>query len=314
VASSIGWSVVEEPPIRPRYTTVEHDLLTRRTDVTRHEHESTTVSRAMQKLQQDDAQVWNEKWNVLFRVLESPPRQSTVESIDGDDTDRESVLTIDDREKWRQIITTESTLRSLLTEATVREDYERIRRDMRYEKLFEPAKWDVIIRVLAPPDPQPDRFYSDNMSEVSSASGSSGPAHPLLSSHVYRKRSTDTATGKSVRSDVRSMTEAMVDFAAGDHYGRDDDSSVVSSLPGNTRSVADRSQTEIVEFAPLDEEDTSREGSPDLVMAMTGGQNNNFRTQEHSVTRQVDEARGLVQQTSTTRSTFASSSSRLTRR
>ena len=307
--------MVDEPPIRPRYSTVDHDLLTRRTDVTRHETESTTVSRAMQKLQEDDTRVWNEKWKVLFRVLETPPRE-TVESLDGDDTDRESILTIDDREKWRQIITTESTLRSLLTEATVREDYERIRRDTRYEKLFEPAKWDVIIRVLAPPPEQPmdDRFYSDTMSEVSTVSGSSGPAHPVLSSHhMYRKKSSDTTTAKSVRSDVRSMTEVMVDFAAGDHYGRDDDSSVVSSIPGPARSVADRSQTEIVEFAPLDEEDTSREGSPDMLLNLSGGQSSNFRTQEHNVSRHVDESGAFVQQSSTIRSTYASSSSRLTR-
>lgn len=63
-----------------------------------------------------------------------------------------TALTQEDREKWRQILTTESSLRTMLTEATIKEDYERIRRDERYERLFEPAKWDVIIRVLAPPE------------------------------------------------------------------------------------------------------------------------------------------------------------------
>ncbi|CAB3371738.1 Hypothetical predicted protein [Cloeon dipterum] len=104
---------------------------------------------------------------VLIRVLEvpeaepnllSPALVSKANEIHVDDdrgsvcSSATSVLTDADREKWRQIITTESTLRTLLTEATVREDYERIRHDQRYERLFEPQKWDVIIRVLAPPE------------------------------------------------------------------------------------------------------------------------------------------------------------------
>ncbi|KAI4501257.1 hypothetical protein M0802_003630 [Mischocyttarus mexicanus] len=62
-----------------------------------------------------------------------------------------SELTEEERTKWREIITTESTLRTLLTEAVVREDYELIRKDARYTNLFQPAKWDVIIRILGPP-------------------------------------------------------------------------------------------------------------------------------------------------------------------
>ena len=60
-------------------------------------------------------------WTALIRVLEPPPTEQAVREV----------LTDDDREKWRQIITTESTLRTMLTTATVREDYERIRRDQR---------------------------------------------------------------------------------------------------------------------------------------------------------------------------------------
>ena len=37
-------------------------------------------------------------------------------------------------------------------EAVVREDFERIRRDVRFEDVFEPPKWDVIIRILTPKD------------------------------------------------------------------------------------------------------------------------------------------------------------------
>lgn len=72
----------------------------------------------------------------LARVLE--PRYATE-------------LTDEERAKWREIITTESTLRTLLTEAVVKEDYELIRKDARYVNLFTPAKWDVIIRILSPP-------------------------------------------------------------------------------------------------------------------------------------------------------------------
>jgi len=162
---------VEEPPIHPNYTTINREHLLRRNEVRHEESDRVTVTRAMQKLRQDDTQVWNEKWKVLLRVLESPPPEYHPDT--DDESDVVSILTQDDREKWRQIISTESTLRTLLTEATYREDYERIRRDTRYEKLFEPEKWDVIIHVLAPPHQSTDaedRFYSDSTSEVSTSS------------------------------------------------------------------------------------------------------------------------------------------------
>jgi len=260
--SSIGWSAVEESPIHPNYTTVNRDYLIRRNEVTREETDRVMVSRAMEKLQQDDTQTWNEKWKVLLRVLESPPPGDYADRPDTDDeSDVASVLTEDDKERWRQIISTESTLRTLLTEATYREDYERIRRDTRYEKLFEPEKWDVIIHVLAPPQPstdQEDRFYSDSTSEVSSFV-SNDSSSPLKPGRNRRKKSSDTTftESKSI-TDVRSMTEMMVDFGVD---GQDDNSSVVSSVPGATRSIADRSSTEIVEFAPLEEEDDHLEST-----------------------------------------------------
>lgn len=264
--SSVGWSTVEETPIQPHYSSVLRDHINRRTEVTREdlERQTTSVSRAMEKLHQDEQmQILTEKWRVLFRVLESPQLVSNannMETGDFDDarSDTTSVLTVDDREKWRQIITTESTLRTLLTEAKYREDYERIRQDTRYVKLFEPEKWDVIIRVLSEPPSftggREDRMYSDSTSEVSSSSSS----HPLNQhgSRMFRKKSSDTtATSAKSVTDVRSMTEVMVDFGVGDRRHGDDDSSV-SSLPGmGPRSVADRSSTEIVEFAPLEDDD-----------------------------------------------------------
>lgn len=94
------------------------------------------------------------QWDVLVRVLEPPPYETDVSDDGRSDVTSVKSLSIDDRKRWKDIITTESTLRTMLTEATVKEDYERIRKDERYEKLFEPNKWDVIIRVLAPPGGQ----------------------------------------------------------------------------------------------------------------------------------------------------------------
>lgn len=98
-------------------------------------------------------------WDVLIRILEQPPELTEVE------TDTSSIhssnylarqLSYEDKTKWKKIITTESILRRQLTEATVREDFERIRADVRYEKLFEPHTWDVIVRILAPPEDDVD--------------------------------------------------------------------------------------------------------------------------------------------------------------
>uniref|UniRef100_A0A1B6H0M5 ZP domain-containing protein n=1 Tax=Cuerna arida TaxID=1464854 RepID=A0A1B6H0M5_9HEMI len=178
-------------------------------------------------------------WDVLIRVLE-PTQEETTQ--DHQDTYRvEQTLTLDDRRKWREIITTESTLRTLLTEATIKEDYERIRKDQRYEKLFEPQKWDVIIRVLAPPEkPQFDqkgapgnnryrrkadwdtrsrRSSLPTLYEYDSDGGSSvrtltadvnGPpgVDPIM-----RSRRTSRSSMRSDGMDVRSMSEVTVDFA-----------------------------------------------------------------------------------------------------
>ncbi|KAK0180088.1 hypothetical protein PV327_005766 [Microctonus hyperodae] len=83
-----------------------------------------------------DTESVGDQWETLSRVLE--PQYS-------------SELTDDERDKWREVITTESTLRTLLSEAVLKEDYELIRKDARYQTLFPPSKWDVIIRILTPP-------------------------------------------------------------------------------------------------------------------------------------------------------------------
>ncbi len=176
-------------------------------------------------------------WDSLVRVLEQSPMEG-----DSRETYRsEQVLTLEDKKKWRKIITTESTLRTLLTDATVREDYERIRRDQRYEKLFEPQKWDVIIRILTPQDRLFDQKAAggsnryrrksewDTRSRRNSlptlyeydSDGSSikhlnlEMAAPGAFDPLMRSRRTSKSSMRS-DIDVRSMSEIMVDFARPD--------------------------------------------------------------------------------------------------
>ncbi|XP_022200034.2 uncharacterized protein LOC111056931 [Nilaparvata lugens] len=178
-------------------------------------------------------------WDVLIRVLEPPVQETTTQEIHRTEMD----LTLEDRRKWREIITTESTLRTLLTEATVKEDYERIRKDVRYEKLFEPQKWDVIIRVLAPPErpaydqrgvagsnryrrkadwdtrsrrsslPTLYEYDSDGGSSVRTLTADNGGPPGVASTRSRR------TSRSSLRSDmdVRSMSEMTVDFARPDN-------------------------------------------------------------------------------------------------
>lgn len=195
-----------------------------------------------------------QNWDVLTRVLE--PTYTTTEEIHIDEPTTD-ILTSTDREKWRKIITTESTLRTLLTEATVREDYERIRKDHRYEQLFEPKKWDVIIRILSPPErvtydkngqPGNVRYKKksdwDNRSrrsslptlyEYDSDGGSSlltlvPDVQGTSAFHDLRSRRTSRSSFRSDGTDVRSMTEVMVDYTRTD---RADTLSDVSSRPSS---------------------------------------------------------------------------------
>ncbi|KAJ9577515.1 hypothetical protein L9F63_005888 [Diploptera punctata] len=213
-------------------------------------------------------------WDVLIRVLNPPPMEEVQPQTSSSEVFREeAVLTVEDREKWRQIITTESTLRTLLTEATVREDYERIRKDQRYEKLFEPKKWDVIIRVLAPPekplydqrggpsnsryrrkadwDTRSRRSSLPTLYEYDSDGGSSVRTlvpdlvpPPGTSGQPIIPRSRRTSRS-SLRSDmdVRSMSEVTVDFARPDVADTLSDASGPSSYyrpgPGGPRRFYD---------------------------------------------------------------------------
>ena len=231
-------------------------------------------------------------WNVLIRVLQPPVR----------DDDISSVLTEDDRDRWHHIITTESVLRTMLTEATVREDFERIRYDTRFERIFEPRKWDVIIRVLAPPNvPRDDRSeasesttYSDAVpprryrkrSDASRRSGSLAPVREGVP--APRSGPGSTRSGRSsVKSgdDVRSLTETTVNFAK---YSVDPDAWSQSS--GHTyhssnypRSMADRSHSEVMEHGAVYrradwDEDSERMSRPSLARSTSEFTENNWST------------------------------------
>lgn len=214
-------------------------------------------------------------WDVLIRVLETPSDEEQHSVADDVSSEHSSAhflqrqLSYDDRAKWKEIITTESSLRSMLTEAVVREDFERIRSDTRYEQLFQPQTWDVLIRILAPPDDdvemrQPKgrnkkkeawdtrsrRSSLPTLYEYDSDGGSSvrtitqdqvdsmqpgngstgGSAGGLPSSLRPQSRRTSRSSYRSDNVDMRSMTEVMVDFARPDHL---DNASDASSLYPN---------------------------------------------------------------------------------
>ncbi|CRK92229.1 CLUMA_CG005752, isoform A [Clunio marinus] len=188
-------------------------------------------------------------WDVLIRVLEEPAIEPVVQNRYETSTNiLHRQLSYEDRVKWKEIITTESTLRKMLTEAVVREDFERISRDVRYEQIFEPQSWEVIIRILAPPDDdvklrepksnkkQPwdtrsRRSSLPTLYEYDSDGGSSvrtikqdlivsqqqpGPSHAYLPHSRRTSRSSYRSGSDFV--DMRSMAETTVDFTRPESY------------------------------------------------------------------------------------------------
>lgn len=201
----------------------------------------------------------------LARVLE--PRYATE-------------LTDEERTKWREIITTESTLRTLLTEAVVKEDYELIRKDARYVNLFPPAKWDVIIRILSPPS-----------THTGSTSGSSGHGK----NHRYKRSKSSEWDTRSRRSSLPTLYEYESDGGSSartlgtqSHHLQTSQSATIMTgrprrLGGSVRSrgagagsEADlRSMSEITvrDFARMDRDDltslSSFEGADSLVRSLS---------------------------------------------
>lgn len=164
-------------------------------------------------------------WHILIRVLQ-PTEHEESYVIESAETFN-SQLTTADKLKWRQIITTESTLRTLLTECVVREDFERIKQDTRFSTLFEPPKWDVIIRILTPIDKQPKnrkkRNDWDNRSRRSSLptlyeydSDGDSSVRTLTREPILYPLSKNSRSSYRSEVDLRSMSEVTVDFGRPD--------------------------------------------------------------------------------------------------
>lgn len=194
-------------------------------------------------------------WDVLIRVLEDPdmPEVDEVSSIHSIVHPLTRQLSYEDKAKWKEIITTESSLRTMLTEAVVREDFERIRNDVRYERIFEPQAWDVLIRILALPEDDGDmrtpkryrkkeawdtrsrrsslptlyEYDSDGGSSVRTIRNEPMPTTSGAYQFNQRSRRPSRSSYRSDNVDMRSMSEMTVDFARPDHF---DNMSEASSL------------------------------------------------------------------------------------
>lgn len=220
---------------------------------TEHEISSETFFETF-KIPRENPKVPN--WNVLIRVLqpsdEDGPVLENAESFN-------SQLTMADRMKWRQIITTESTLRTMLSEAVIREDFERIRMDHRYERLFEPPKWDVIIRILSPDRPKnQSRFRKksdwDNRSrrsslptlyEYDSDGGNSVRTltnEPMVHPNLPPRDNRGSRSSYRSEADLRSMSEMIVDFGRPDQS--DYHSEASSYYPAPPRYYDDSDQVD----------------------------------------------------------------------
>lgn len=173
------------------------------------------------------------KFDVLIRVLDAAPPSAGTRTGAGTSDDLTSVFSEDDRQRWRDIVTHDSTFRTMIESAQTTEDVtsavSQIRYISKYEKMFEPHKWDVLVRVLQTP-------------------GSiSGKSMSSKSSKSYKTSKSGTEY------DLRSVAETTVDF--GVRRSEFDSESSFSGRSGHhsqytagARSMADRSGTEITEY------------------------------------------------------------------
>lgn len=195
--------------------------------------------------------------SIIYKVLEPPP----VEGVEQ--------LTQEVKEKWRTLITTDETFRYLVQESTTVEEYIRITKDSRYEKMFDTRTWHVIIRALSTPDERYPTSQSDppgdvrnprykkktDMEPPRNRRSSLPPVTefslardaPPSSCGSIRSRRT-SRSGSVPEYDLRSMTEVDVDFA---HADRESLWSVDTGCTYKTsRSLAERSTSEFLEDVP----------------------------------------------------------------
>merc|ERR550532_2479544 len=166
------------------------------------------------------------KFDVLIRVLDAAPPSARTGA--GTSDDLTSVFSEDDRQRWRDIVTHDSTFRTMLETAQTTEDVtsavSQIRYISKYEKMFEPHKWDVLVRVLQTP-------------------GSiSGKSMSSKSSKSYKTSKSGTEY------DLRSVAETTVDF--GVRRSEFDSESSVSGRSGrhSQYTAGARSGAEITEY------------------------------------------------------------------
>ncbi|KOB75184.1 putative papillote [Operophtera brumata] len=149
-------------------------------------------------------------------------------------------LTREERLRWREVIAHESTLRRELARSSTREEFTRVAHDHRFAPLYAPPKWEVIIRILAPPLDKNKNRYRKKSEWDSRSRRSSLPTLYEYDSDATSLRDPQRSRRSSYRSDhvdMRSMSEMMVDYAreqadthsevsAGTQLGRyyDDDS------------------------------------------------------------------------------------------
>jgi len=169
------------------------------------------------------------KFDVLIRVLDAPPPGGSASVSASDKDDMTSIFSEDDKQKWRDIVTYDTEFRTMIESARTTEEVtnavSQIRYVSKYEKMFEPHKWDVIVRVLKAP----------------SVAGKS----------ISSRSTKSNRTSKSgTEYDLRSMAETTVDFGArrSDFESGSSVSGRMSQYTAGARSVADRSGTEITEY------------------------------------------------------------------
>ncbi|KAI8429494.1 hypothetical protein MSG28_000129 [Choristoneura fumiferana] len=132
------------------------------------------------------------------------------------ETERVHRLTREERLRWREVITHESTLRRELARSSTREEFSRVAHDHRFAPLYTPHKWEVIIRILAPPPEKPKNRYRKKSDWDSRSRRSSLPTLYEYDSDATSLREPGRSRRSSYRSDhvdMRSMSEMMVDYA-----------------------------------------------------------------------------------------------------
>ncbi|KAJ8734310.1 hypothetical protein PYW07_014861 [Mythimna separata] len=150
-------------------------------------------------------------WSVLTRVLKTEAQDEVLA-----ETERSYRLTREERLRWRELIAHESTLRRELARSSTREEFSRVAHDHRFAPLYAPPKWEVIIRILAPPPDKPKNRYRKKTEWDSRSRRSSLPTLYEYDSDATSLRDPQRSRRSSYRSDhvdMRSMSEMMVDYA-----------------------------------------------------------------------------------------------------